>query len=348
MDPILRRRIIVIAVIIAAFIVAASVPFDQSVKGVCSLESPSVWYLTNSGTGEIYSGWERNLLDTQTINILFQFERPDVVELQLYGGLTDGSLVAKGDTIAILASREGIGRREILDASVSKALAEQNALRQGARTEDIEVALARIKREEVELGNRKLDLSLTKALYDSGFATLDDYQQAEGMYNLTVARLEQEKAELKALRAGARPSDIEIAEKNVEMLTESFRSGERVLGKSEAITSPLNGCMRLSGGTDPWIRIERMDTLAVYVPIPESSVPYLKVGQPVELILKADNQYFRNGLLNGIDFDNRGNIRAYARILLDNKDSFLQPGMTGRARLSIGKTTLLQGANLGF
>lgn len=348
MDPILRRRLIVIAVIIAAFIAAASVPFDQSVKGVCSLESPSVWYLTNSGTGEIYSGWERNLLDTQTTNIMFQFERPDVVELQLYGGLTGGSIVAKGDTIAILISREGIGRREILEAELTKGMAEQNALRAGAREEDIEVALARINREEVELANRKLDLSLTKALYDSGFATLDDFQQAEGMYNLTVARLEQEKAELKALRAGARPSDIEIADRNVEMLNESFRSGERVLGKSEAITSPLNGCLRLSGGTDPWISVERMDTLAVYVPIPESSLPFLEIGQLAELILKSDKQQARNGVLAGIDYDNRGNIRAYARILIENKDGFLQPGMTGRARLSIGKTTLLKGANLGF
>jgi len=348
MDSILRRRIIVIAVIIAAFIVAASIPFDQSVKGVCSLESPSVWYLTNSGTGEIYSGWDRNLLDTQTTNILFQFERPDIVELQLYGGLSEGSIVAKGDTIAILVSREGLGRREILDASVSKALAEQNALRQGARTEDIEVAMARLKRREVELSNSKLNIALATALYDSGFSTLEDYQQAEGRYNLSIARLEEAQAELKALQSGSRPADIAIEEKNVEMLTESLRSGERVLGKNEVITSPLSGCVRLSGGTDPWIRIERMDTLAVYVPIPESSVPYLEIGQQAELILKADGQHFRTGLLTGIDFDNTGNIRAYAIILLENNDGMLRPGMTGRAKLNIGKTTLLEGANLGF
>lgn len=340
----------VIAIILSLFLFAGTMPFNQSVKSVCYVESPSVWYLTNSGAGEIISGWERNLLDPGVKSVLFHFERPDIIEFELTRGLVDGDIIAKGDTVAVLVSREGIGRREVSEASLTMGVAEHDALLQGAREEDIEVAAAEVKKFEIELETSRLGMIRAEALYDSGFATFDEYMEAEGLNKLMAAELELAQTKLKAFRAGARPADIEVAGRNIEMLDRFYRSGERVMGRNEAIISPINGRLKLGNNLEAWVLIERLDTVAVYIQVPESSVSSLETGQPVEISILADIQPFRTGALTGIEYF-QGAITApgaYAVVLLENQDGSLSPGMTGKAKLSIGKQTLLDGIKLSF
>ena len=351
MDPLDLRRSLVIAALLGFLFLMGTVPFHQSIKGPCQTAPAAVWYLNSNGAGQIVSGWERNLLNSGNTRVLVQFERPDFVEVTIAPHLHDGALVEAGDTIAVITSHEGLGRFEVLEAELSKSRSEHQALLTGAKAEDIEVARAEVKRARIALKSYGLEYERAEALYDSGHISASEWQIVEGQYNVLAAELDLAEANLKALEAGARPEDIEVARGQTEVLRRSLETEGQLLSKPEVVTAPVSGRVRLGDVPETLIRIERMDTLAVLVSIPEASASLLRVGQPMEVKLLADHIPNRESNLLRIDFIPPAAPQlsgAYAVGLLDNSKGKLQPGMSGIAILSIGKKTLFSGLRARF
>lgn len=348
MEPLALKRLSVIFVLLAGLVIMGVVPFPQSIQGPCYTAPAAIWSITRIGAGQIVTGWERNLLDSGGTRLLFQFERPDYVEVNIARELKDGAYVQKGDTIAVITSREGTGRLEVLSASLDKGYAEHEALLTGAREEDLEVARAEIIRARTALEVYKPELERVKALYDSGFASQSEWQVTKGQYELYAAELNLAEANLTALTAGARPADIAVAEDEIKILERSVKSGQRLLGQSEVIIAPISGYARLEGVDGTLIRIERMDTLAVFMSIPEASIPLIEQNTMINVKLKADSLPFRQCVLEQIYFSNTQQAGVYAIGLLENREGGLKAGMSGKGELSIGKRNLLAGFRAKF
>ena len=210
------------------------------------------------------------------------------------------------------------------------------------------MAEAEVERAKVALETFSLERDRVKALYDSGYISLGQWQETEGNYHLLETELDLAEATLKALETGSRQEDIEIARSQVEVLNRSLESSRRLLGKHEIITAPMSGRVKLSVVVEELLRIERMDTLAVVISIPESSVPMLEKGQSIIVRFQADDVPRRTSRLLRVNYHFPDFTGAYAVGLLGNEKLILQPGMAGSAKLSIGSKTMFSGLKAKF
>jgi len=308
------------------------------------VETVRVWFISRGGSGQIITGWERNLMDSGGEDILMHFERPDFVNVNFSPNLFDGALVNKDDTIATVSSQRGLSNYKVIEAELEKARAEHAAFEAGARVEDLEVARQEVQCAEAALETQKYELERAKHLYQSDLIPLANLQLVEGEYRVLEAELEFALANLQALQAGARPEDIEVARVEIERLKRELESAKISLGSKEAIISPLHGKIRLCVGGDYLARIESTDTLAVVMNIPESIVPLVTAGRIVDIKLFADDSKPRTAQIWRTAFfstDTTGTF-AIAIAFLENGDGKVQSGMTGRASFSLGKKTLFE------
>lgn len=341
--PIQQKRILVFLLVIGLVGIAAYIPIPQTLGCACRIESPVIWFLAKEGAGEITTGWERNILSREGSSVLFNFERPDFIEVAFSHGLENGASVKSGDTLAVIASREGLGRIQVLEAELEKARANLTALKAGSRAEDLEVALKKMERAEKELASFRLEHTRKKALFDSNFISLSELQLSEGRLNVLETELSLAAAEMRALQAGARPEDVKVAEEEIARLEKSIASALSALGRKEYITTPVEGRLYLGGAPNYLLKVESADTVAVVISIPEAVIPALKPGLNISVRLFADNAGERSCRLFKTAFFDSTVQGAYAVGLLANPEGELEFGMTGRASIPMGKTTLIEG-----
>ena len=187
-----------------------------------------------------------------------------------------------------------------------------------------------------------------QSLHQSGLIADSAWVVVKGQYDVLTADVNVAEATYKALQAGARPEDIEVAQRQVDLTEQMLQSSQRLLSEREPLLSPINGRVRFRGDPEEMIRIEMTDTMAVIVLIPESSISLLREDQLLSVSLSADHVPNRTSQLFRVEFGNPDEMQAYAIGLLDNRDRFLQPGMHGQVTMSIGKTTIFKGLKAKF
>ena len=342
-----KRRIIVLIILVIILITGWTLPYPHKVRGSINIESTQVWYLMSNGANEIITGWRRNILETGGDQILMQFERPDLVEVKLAPNLQDRSFVQKGDTLAKIISSENIAKLKILNAELDKARAEYNALRSGARQEDIEVALKHLERERAASESCSLEVVRARALYNSSYISLGELQIRESDYKVQQAEVEEADAEYASLKAGAKIEDLAVAKSEIILLEKAVENARKTLGDEKILISPINGQIRLGGNTY-MVRVEATEKLVVLMVIPESIMNSLTPENTIRFRLQSEeSQYFEvNVLLT--DFFGGDMPGAYAIGLLENPDGRIQVGMTGQGSISVGQKTLFEGFRLAF
>jgi len=340
-----KRRLVLSILIIAVLILAGTVPIPHTVKGPCVLNPAAVWYIANDGAGQLISGWEHNYLDAGGVRALLQFDRPDFVEVFISPRLREGEFTYAGDTVAFIASQEGIGHLRVLEAEYKGAQAELDLILAGFRNEEIEIAQRSVERAHAALDGYQPEMDRIKSQYKTGVVTLSIFQEAEGEYQLYEAELRLAEAELTAIQAEARPEDVAIFRANVERLQRSLETSEFLTGKTRPVITPISGKVRLCGVDGIILKIERIDTLAAITLLPEATLGWLKQGQPIVIDIVADSSIPLHGLLNRIDFTRSDQVGGYTGpygiTFIDNRNSKLQTGMTGKTRMETGSQTLL-------
>jgi multidrug efflux pump subunit AcrA (membrane-fusion protein) len=323
-------------------VVAWKVPVKNSITGLCRVEPALVWQLSNNGAGQIFTDWVKKRIAANSDQVLLQFERPDFVDINLKASLYDGAFVDKGDTIAVISSRERMGRLNVLQEELNTAQAEYEALLAGARLEDINVAEREAEGAKAAFDLKKIELGRAQALYDSGFVSLSDLQLVEGEYNILEAEFKRAQAQLNALKAGSRYEDIKIAEKRINVINKEIESIKNTLGFAETIISPISGICRLDSSGVYISRVENTDTLLVSIMIPENLALRFGEGDPVEIRFEADKEVVHKSTIFRVEFVNQEFPAVYALALVSNPDGRIKAGMTGKAKIGGHKITIFE------
>lgn len=337
-----RRRLLALVLFFVLLLGGWAIPFPQSITGPCQVVSPSVWVLRHDGTGQITAEWVSNLLDDASGDFVFQFDRPDVIELRIAPGIVDGASVAAGDTVARIGSREGLMRLDVLQGELEEAVAKRRALLSGGRIEDLEVARNRLRKSEEELEAFQYEYRRVKALYDSSLVSLARFQETEGRLRVLEAERDLDASRVKALEAGARPEDVGVIEAEIEGIKRQIQRAQSTLGRIESVIAPIGGRVRRNGEPGVMLAIERTDTLAVRMMIPEAFLPALMPGREIRVRLFAEPALHLSAPVKRTGFLPAGG-GGYAYAWIGNKDGILRPGMNGLGRVKIGNRTLLQG-----
>lgn len=140
---------------------------------------------------------------------------------------------------------------------------------------------------------------------------------------------------------------LDEARANLDILRARLRQEQVALGKT-AIRAPfaaVAGLRQVSPGAyvgkgDDIVRLDALGTLKLEVPVPETYLPLVRIGQPITLTVDALPGQRFSGKVHAIDpvIDPVSrNVRVRARIA--NPSATLKPGMFARAVADLGGRT---------
>ena len=220
--------------VIAAFILTFSIfaiVKSQPEHATVSPPSPPPTSPTTQSVGAV------GLVEASTENIAVSLPVQGMVT-QVY--VKAGDRVARGNKLFSVDNRDLQAELELRRSSVTKAQAKLEKLLRSPRPEEIPPAEAKVKEAEEQYQDAGVQLNLIESVRDKRAIRDEDLLRRRIAVKAAAARVEQAKADLALLKAGAWEPDIEIARAEVN---EAQRQVERVRADLDrtTVTAPIHG-----------------------------------------------------------------------------------------------------------
>ncbi len=342
--PVAVRRVTLGVVITTLLLAAWKLPILESVAGITVLEPTAVWYVMQDGNSQIKTGWESNLLGSGGEQTMIEFNGSDIVRIEIYQNLRNGSIVSVGDTVATilsLATESTIGE---LEARTAIARANYSALKEGSRPVDIEVAKRKVEFADASLEAFRPDYERNIDFHSKGLVPLEKLQADEGKYQTLLAAKSLAESNLEALMVGARLVDMDVASAEIDRLERMLDYARQRHELRRALISPVPGILEIGEDIGVIISIVRTDTLAAFVSLPESMLSDIKPDSRVKVTLAIDGRIV-SGVFNRIIFRKTPMRGSTVVALIDNRDGSLKPGMHGHGEVETKPRSLLSSVN---
>ena len=256
-----------------------------------------------------------------------------------------GQKVAQGDLLVSLDATKS--KLNLAAAQASRDLAQHRLteLLNGSRPEEIETARAAVAQAQAFFQLQQLELERFKKLYEEEATTLRQLQTAENQFNTAKAALDSAQAQFNLIKKGPRDENIAMARTQLESALVSVKQAERDLA-DHYLTSPFDGRTTvhlLEPGdivdfNQPIFQVLQVDPVYLVLEVSELYIPNLKLKMPVNITVDVLPGEIFTGIVDQINPQANPATRGFTtKILIDNRDEKLKPGMFARARIVIDK-----------
>lgn len=200
----------------------------------------------------------------------------------------EGDRVQRGEVVAVLENDDYRARLASAGAEFDLKEAELRRIRNGARPQERQRALAETKEAEAVLENTRSLWSRRQALFYSGVVSRVDYEQTEREYNVAHARHQAALQRYALVNDPAREEDVARAEADVRLARARVEEAEALLDKT-IIRSPIDGVVlrkyAKSGesvkdaGAPPIVTLGNVAVWRVRADVDETDIARVRMGQ---------------------------------------------------------------------
>lgn len=148
------------------------------------------------------------IIEASTRNIAIGTHVPGIVS-RLF--VKVGDKVKQGDPLFVLDDRKHQADLAVRRAAVTEAQARLDRLKQAPRSEEIPVALARVREAEATLNDLRQQLRILESVTDRRAVSIDDLNKRRFAVAVAESRLAQAEANLALLEAGSWKPDMAVA-----------------------------------------------------------------------------------------------------------------------------------------
>lgn len=260
----------------------------------------------------------------------------------------EGDRVKKGDKLAQLQTKALEIQIAVATAELELRTQELKELENGARPEELDQALAHMQGAQALRDYTRSKFDRTKSLVERNAASTDQLQDDSAAAERGVQAYLEAKAAYDLVKAGPRPEKIAQARARQGMTQEQIHQLEDQLAK-HSMYAPFDGYVVQESTEigqwimrgDPVVQIVELDYVDVQVPVLESYIPHLHVGDEAEVELDALPHRKFVGKITSIvpnaDLRSRSfpvKVQLKNEILEDGT-CLLKPGMTARLKLTV-------------
>jgi multidrug efflux pump subunit AcrA (membrane-fusion protein) len=266
---------------------------------------------------------------------------PDISEYIEAIPVQTGQEVKWGDLLVSLDAAKSKLYVAQAQASLGQAEHHLEKLRNGSRPEEIEAARARMEEARAMYNLAQIERERQQNLYAEEATTQQQLQDAENRATSSQAAWEGARAQYELLKKGAREEDIRIGQSQVELAKVALAQAQENL-EDHYLRAPFDGVvsMRLLEPGDlvdfkeSIFQLLQIDKVYLVLEVSELYIPRLKISQQVEVTIDTlENRTF-TGTVAQINPISQATDRSYVtKILIDNADGDLLPGMFGRAHI---------------
>ncbi len=204
----------------------------------------------------------------------------------------EGSVVADGDTLAVIDSE--MQKLQLQQAMAGVALAESQLqlLKNGARTEDLQSADEAVRQTESAFNSAKADFERIKNLYESRSVSSKQYEDAESRLTIMRAQYNAALNNKQKLERFARPEDLNGAKARVDQAIAQANVFRKQIADSY-ILSPVSGTVTFRPseegeliGTGAIIaKISRLERMELMIYVKETELGKVKLGGNAEVMI---------------------------------------------------------------
>jgi HlyD family secretion protein len=267
----------------------------------------------------------------------------------------EGDQVRTDQAIAHLDDAEIFARRAQAVAQVASARAGLVELRQGARTEEVAQARARVTAMDERLLDAERDRDRTRALFEGGAVSREALDKAGTAVEIARSQIDQATEQLRLVEAGPRAARIDVQRAQVAQAEAAVRTLDVLLANT-TITAPFDGIVTVRhrepgeivppgsavvtvmNPDDRWVRI--------YVPEPRIGAVHLGMQATISSDTYAAKRYGGEvtHLASEAEFTPRSVQTTEERVrlvyaakvrILDDPALELKPGMPADVHLAI-------------
>lgn len=259
--------------------------------------------------------------------------------------IKSGEQIKPGQVLATLTRSDLLAQKERDELSVTKAEAALADLKSGARAQEQKEAQANVNIARINYERAISDEARKNNLWKAGAISKLEYENALTALDTTQNLLYAAQARLSLVEEGSRAEVIKAAEIEVERNKAILKATEAVVADL-LIKSPLAGTVASKNYSEgeylqvgaTLLTIVNADDLWVKVYIPTDDLPYIILGQEVQLGVTGYNQTFK-GAVEEIaakgEFTpktiqtkkERTNVVFAVKIRINSEGGILKPGM---------------------
>jgi multidrug efflux pump subunit AcrA (membrane-fusion protein) len=293
----------------------------------------------------------RRVTDEVTLVGTAEPQRRSLVASDVEGIVADlmvkeGTPVRRGDRLAQL-------RTDSLEIQLRGARAQRERFRHelteleaGFRVEEVEEARAAAREAEASAQRAQREVVRQRELHADGATALQTLQDAETAHEAARQRLEQVRARLRMMEAGARRERIDRARAELQAAeAEVARLGDEI--SRMTIVAPFDGVVTAEhtqrgqwvakGG--PVVEIVDLSRVEIAVPFPERAVGRLRHGIPAEVRFDALGDRASTGEVIAIVPQGDVASRTFrVKVRVANPDRAIKAGMFARVSFGVGGT----------
>ncbi|MGE5436938.1 MAG: hypothetical protein ACM3O3_06890 [Syntrophothermus sp.] len=267
------KHILLIAVpvvLIIIFLLPIKIPFVIKAEGL--VVPGKEWLLFKDPNGSFSSILKNNAKGISESYFTTTNERGDAFKFSFADKISDGCVVFKGDTIALIHSNE-IERQLIgLRSELNTTLKSLNVVSTGEKAPIIEQAKNQLAFAKKQVEDYKKVYDRNKIQFEKNLIPVQDYETSLSTYQLYLLNVSIAEAQLNSLLTGAKKEELDLVKAQSEALKNEINVLEKRSASFEMI-SPINGIAKSEIESDTLIRITNLEDAVIIIPIkPEESV----------------------------------------------------------------------------
>ena len=276
---------------------------------------------------------------------ILQFQRSELLDMELTPGLENGSQVTAGDVLATIRSPRMDRQLSELKANRLSLEATRDLLAAGGRPSEVREA-----RRELELAQATRDgelpqLERLQALAAEDLVSAAELEAAELQDEIRRLEIELARASLAVVQSSARPEELAALDAEIDAVDSRLTEIELLVGEG-SIKSPIDGILEV-GGRTTLLRVYDIETVYLRIPIPEADRYRVEMGDKVEFVTPSiSSETFVGEIIElGENATNLNGMQIFwASAQVPNETGILRSGMTGTVNVQLsgkGKRGLL-------
>lgn len=339
-----KNTLIILAVFLLVLFVLVLVKIPYKIKTPCRFLAQAEWSLQLNQTEKFFSRYTENIGSLTDQFDLLQFDRLDFVSFRLNPGFEIGQWVQRDDSVGSIYSSENHLRLADLKTRLLALQAELRSIKSGEKASVKAEAQKALEYARAQLAAFKPEFERKKELRQRHLISQQDFEQAEATLRLYRINVDLHNARVSAVKTGEKQEQIDVVRAQLKGLYAQIDLVEEKIS-NETIVTPISGVITNPRDSTMLCRVEKLDTLVCFIPVPEHQIKYVQIGQRVSIQSNASDVE-----LPVCSVDEIGN-RVYfinarptfiVKSVLKNPDLSIQPGSTGQTAITGPSISLLQ------
>ncbi len=198
---------------------------------------------------------------------------------------------------------------------------------------NLAAAQAEVMRQDANIRNAKLTLDRMQALIKDQFVSQQDLDTAQVNYDIAVAQLESQRAQVKQMEVALQQAETNLAYSYIRAPFASYIA-ERNLDSGAYVTSATASTSTFSRGI---LTLHEIEVVRTLIEVVEKDIPLVKIGQQAEVRAEAyPNRVFIGKVTRVVQALNRATRTMTVEVDLPNTDHTLKGGMFARVEVMVG------------